>query len=212
VLDIGCGSGAITREIAEHSRAKVTAIDIDPAMVDEAIKSVDGVEWRVGDAHHLPFAEGQFDVVVCNFLLLWVRDPARVVGEMARVVRKGGVVLDTAEPDYGGRIDFPEDLPLGELMSQALKRLGADPFVGRKLRRFFVEAGLTAQDGIIASVWNKEQLVQEFDQEWRFLGRAVEGLVDSKTLRRCKQIEKRAIHAGWRFLFMPIFYALGVKG
>lgn len=211
ILDVGCGTGTITQEIAGHTRGSVTGLDLDPAMIEEAARRVRGVEWKVGDAHALPFGQGQFDVVVCNFLLLWARDPARVLKEMTRVAKTGGVILDTAEPDYGGRIDFPEELPLGKLMSQALRQAGADPNIGRQLRKLFVEARLTTEVGIIASLWDEKQIAEEFEGEWDFLERTLDTVVAAQTLKRYKAIEKNALQAGSRFLFMPIFYALGRK-
>lgn len=211
VLDVGCGTGVITEEIAQHTRGKVTGLDVDQAMIEEATKRVTDVDWKVGDAHDLPFAEGQFDLVICNFLLLWAREPARIVREMARVVKKGGKVLDTAEPDYGGRIDFPEDLPLGGLMSQALAQFGADPHIGRRLRKLFVDAGLNSEVGIIASLWDQEQMARELKEEWQFLERALANLVAAQTLQRYQELEKKALRAGCRLIFMPLFYALGKK-
>ncbi|NIN01328.1 MAG: methyltransferase domain-containing protein, partial [candidate division Zixibacteria bacterium] len=199
VLDVGCGTGVITEEIAQHTKGTVTGLDVDPAMIEEAAKRVTGVDWKVGDAHDLPFGEGQFDLVICNFLLLWAREPDRVVREMARVVKKDGMVLDTAEPDYGGRIDFPEDLPLGRLMSQALEHSGADPHIGRRLRKLFVDAGLNSEVGIIASLWDQEQMARERKEEWQFLERALGNLVSAQNLQRYQKLEKKALQAGWRF-------------
>jgi SAM-dependent methyltransferase len=62
------------------------------------------------DRHTLPF-QPVFDVTFCHFLLLWVSNPEKVVAEMGRVTRPGGSVR-LAEPDYGGRIDYPESLSL----------------------------------------------------------------------------------------------------
>ncbi len=211
VLDVGCGTGVITEEIAQHTKGTVTGLDVDPAMIEEAAKRVTGVDWKVGDANNLPFGEGQFDLVICNFLLLWAREPARIVREMARVVKKGGMVLDTAEPDYGGRIDFPEDLPLGGLMSQALEQFGADPHIGRQLRKLFVDAGLNSEVGIIASLWDQEQMARELAEEWQFLERALASIVPAQTLQRYQELEKKALKAGGRLIFMPLFYALGKK-
>ena len=55
---------------------------------------------------------------------------------MVRVTRPGGAVIVAAEPDYGGRIDYP-DLPLREWQLQALAGEGADPRLGRRLRALF---------------------------------------------------------------------------
>ncbi len=211
ILDVGCGTGIITEEIAQHTKGKVVGLDIDPAMIEWAEKKISRVEWAIGDAHQLPFSEGQFDLVVCNFLLLWVQEPAQVVREMTRVVKKGGIILNTSEPDYGGRIDYPPDLPITELMSKALSKAGANPCIGRQLRKLFNEAGLSSEIGVIASLWNQEQIAAEFEEEWQLIERTIGDTSDVETLEGYKKLEKQALETGERLIFMPIFYAVGKK-
>jgi len=128
VLDVGCGSGVVTEELAARTRGQVIAIDVDAAMIAAARARGGRAVYQEGDACRLPFPDGHFDVVVCHFLLMWVDDPARAVCEMARVTRPGGAVLVCGEPDYGGRVDWP-DLPIGQWQAAALQRQGADPFM-----------------------------------------------------------------------------------
>ena len=211
ILDIGCGTGVITKEIAEHTKGEVTGMDIDPAMIEQATLGVERVTWKVGDAHSLPFEQGRFDIVICNFLLLWVQDPEKVVREMMRVVKRGGVVLDTAEPDYGGRIDFPEGLDMGVTIGQALQQSGGDPYIGRKLRKLFVQAGLISEVGIITSLWDQAQVKKEFADEWSFWELLLKNSLSSQELNRRRKMAEEALRLGWYFIFMPIFYALGRK-
>lgn len=180
-------------------------------MIKWAMRTVSRVEWKVGDAHQLPFDEEQFDIVGCNFLLLWVQDPTQVVQEMVRVVKKGGVVLDTAEPDYGGRVDYPPDLPLAELMSKALREAGAEPCIGRQLRKLFAKAGLNSEIGVIASLWDQEHIATEFEEEWQFIEKTLADVRDLETLEYYKKLEKKALQARERLMFMPLFYAIGRK-
>ena len=100
---------------------------------------------------------------------------------------------------------------MGELIAQALRQDGADPHIGRKLRKYFVEAGLATEVSVISSLWNQEQLAHEFEEEWLLLEKDLENLVDRETLHRYRQDDEQAIKAGWRLIFMPIFYALGKK-
>ena len=118
VLDVGSGTGVLTEELAERTQGQVVGVDLDPGMVDFARKRHGKALYRSVDAHDLAFRDGWFDLVVCHFLLLWCADAARVAQEMIRVTRPGGAVVVCAEPDYGGRIDYP-DLPLGCWQSQA---------------------------------------------------------------------------------------------
>jgi SAM-dependent methyltransferase len=211
VLDVGCGTGVITGEVAHRTKGRVMGLDLEPAMITYAAPRVQSVEWLVGDAHHLPFPAETFDLVLCNFLLLWTEDPALAVEEMARVVRGGGVVLATSEPDYGGRIDFPEDIALGPLMEESLRCEGAHPCIGRRLKALFAVAGLEVQTSVIPSIWNDQQLREEFDAEWDFIFVTLNNVADEAQLRGYKERAWRALQAGERLIFMPMFWALGRK-
>jgi len=219
VLEVGCGTGVITEEMAARCKGQVIGVDVDAAMVkfaqdrpfDLAQDRPNRSEYRVGDAHQLDFPDGHFNVVACHFLLMWVGDPALAVREMARVTRAGGAVLACAEPDYGGRIDYPEELPLARWQAEALRREGADPFIGRKLPALFTQAGLSANVGVIPSLWDGESLQTEFEAEWALMERTLVGMVSEDELCRYRRMDWQAIEDGQRLIFMPIFYAVGRK-
>jgi SAM-dependent methyltransferase len=211
VLDVGCGTGVITEEMTTRCKGQVIGVDVDPAMIEFAWAKGSQAEYRVGDAHQLDFPDGHFDVVACHFLLMWVSNPTLAVREMARVTRPGGAVLACAEPDYGGRIDYPEELPLARWQAEALRREGADPFIGRKLPALFAQAGLSANVGVIPSLWDEEALEAEFDAEWALMERTLAGMVSEDELRHYRQVDWQAIEDGQRLIFVPIFYAVGRK-
>lgn len=85
VLDAGCGDGLFTRVIAAPS---VVGIDSSGAMIDRA--QTRGVDARSATIEELPFVDGEFDVVVCNWVLYHLRDLDRGVAELARVLRPHG--------------------------------------------------------------------------------------------------------------------------
>ncbi len=208
VLDVGSGTGAVTEELAAWSRGQVVGVDLDPAMVAYAQARAGRAEYRLGDAHDLPFRDGWFDVTTCHFLLLWCRDPAGAAREMVRVTRPGGAVLVCAEPDYGGRIDHP-DLPVGRWQREALRREGADPCLGRKLRALFaLPAVRSIEVGIIPGLWDPDRLRAEFEAEWALWRRSLAGLVPPDELARVQAADRAAIEAGERLAFLPVFYAL----
>ena len=208
VLDVGSGTGTLTEELAERTQGQVVGVDLDPGMVDFARKRRGKAQYRSGDAHDLAFRDGWFDLVVCHFLLLWCADAARVAQEMIRVTRPGGSIVVCAEPDYGGRIDYP-DLPLGCWQSQALRREGADPQLGRKLRGLFALPGVRhAELGLIPGLWDLATLRAQFDAEWSLWERSLTGLVPPDELARIRAADLAAIQAGERLVFMPVFYAL----
>jgi len=218
VLDVGSGTGVVTEELAASTTGQVIGLDIDPAMVAFArqrggpVPHVDyagnrggPVEYRLGDAHTLPFPDGHFDVTVCHFLLLWCRDPGRAAQEMVRVTRPGGSILVCAEPDYGGRIDYP-DLPIGRWQAEALRSEGADPLLGRKLRALFRTG--QADVGVILGLWALATLRAEFDREWGLWQRSLAGIVPPRELARLRAADQAAVDSGERLVFMPVFYAL----
>jgi ubiquinone/menaquinone biosynthesis C-methylase UbiE len=210
VLDVGCGTGAITAELARRTRGQVIGVDIDPAMLAFARQHDSGARYEQGDALDLPYPDHHFDIVACHFLLLWLDDPRRGVHEMARVTRSGGHVLICAEPDYGGRLDWPK-LPVREWQIEGLRRQSADPCIGRKLRDLLVQAGLEAEVGVMASVWDIESIRAQFAAEWTMLWHDVSDSVDAATFEAARARAQTAIEAGTRLVFMPTFYAYAGK-
>jgi len=137
VLEVGCGYGLVTAELARRAAGPVVALDpeLSPA---QAV----GIYYPAvaGDALRLPFREASFDLVFCQNLLLWVSAVERAVAEAARVLQPGGALV-ALEPDYGGMLEHPA-LGLRELWLAALARAGADPQVGRRLPAACEAAGL----------------------------------------------------------------------
>jgi ubiquinone/menaquinone biosynthesis C-methylase UbiE len=90
VLDIGAGTGAVSRALAQHG-AHPTAIDLAPDMV--AHLRIRGFPAVVGDIRALPFDDSAFDAAVAAFAISHVDDPGCAIAEARRVVRPGGVIL-----------------------------------------------------------------------------------------------------------------------
>ncbi|MDH7488106.1 MAG: methyltransferase domain-containing protein [Anaerolineae bacterium] len=204
VLDVGCGTGVITEEMAARTRGRVVGLDINPQFL--RLREGRGADYILGGALCLPFASGAFDVVVCHFVLMWLRDPRRGMAEMVRVTRAGGWVLLCAEPDYGARLDYP-DLPHAAWHIEALRREGADPFMGRKLRALCAEQGLGAEVGCLSAPWTAEAIRDSLDGEWAMLTRITREFVGENERRAVRAREEVAIARGERFVFMPVFYA-----
>ncbi|MGE3289539.1 MAG: class I SAM-dependent methyltransferase [Pseudonocardia sp.] len=106
VLDVACGTGVIARLAAERvgPSGTVTGLDLSPEMIDHARGvSPPTVEWHVGDAESLPFADGAFDVVLCQMGLMFMQDRPAAVAEMRRVTAAGGrVVVNTPGVEPAG--------------------------------------------------------------------------------------------------------------
>src|SRR5258705_9206814 len=97
VLEIAAGTGVVTRTLAsvlpEH--VSIVATDLNQSMLDHAsalgIKRP--VEWRQADAMQLPFQDGTFDAVACQFGVMFFPDKAKALSEVYRVLRPGGVLI-----------------------------------------------------------------------------------------------------------------------
>jgi len=97
VLEVACGTGVVTRALASALPAgcKITATDLNEAMVahGELIGTSRAVTWRQADVMALPFADETFDVVVCQFGVMFFPDRVAAYREIRRVLRPGGTFL-----------------------------------------------------------------------------------------------------------------------
>ena len=88
VLEVGCGRGELAERIATELDCELVAVDQSEHMV--GLTRARGVDARVGDVQSLPFADGEFDVVLAAWMLYHVPDIDRALGEIDRVLRPGG--------------------------------------------------------------------------------------------------------------------------
>jgi ubiquinone/menaquinone biosynthesis C-methylase UbiE len=211
VLEVGCGTGVLLSELPDRTQALICGLDLSPSYVQIAAENAPEASLSQADGHSIPFPNGVFDLTFCHFLLLWVSNPEQVVAEMARVTRPGGSVIALAEPDYGGRIDYPEALVvLGKRQEESLKKQGADPKMGRRLAEVFHKSGL--QDvvaGVLGGQWRGKLSRQEWEMEWEVLQSDLgirEGLAGLRALDWASR------QRGERVLFVPTFYAYGKVG
>jgi ubiquinone/menaquinone biosynthesis C-methylase UbiE len=94
-LDVGCGTGALTKTIrARHGNAAVVGLDPSKQFIAHLSAQIaDSRSWFCrGDAQDLPFADGRFDAALGLLILQQMPDPLRMVREMARATRPGGTV------------------------------------------------------------------------------------------------------------------------
>jgi ubiquinone/menaquinone biosynthesis C-methylase UbiE len=216
ILDIGCGTGVLENELNQLSSSQIFGLDIDLSPLRIAIDYAPKTIYTIGDGLCTPYQPGIFDITMCHFLLLWVKEPQIVVEEMVRVTRPGGFVLALAEPDYGGRIDYPLDLSqIGLWQTEALRQQKANPFMGRELRSIFSQVGLeNIEVGVLGGRWGEEGSDEDIQLEWEVLQSDLQDNSEF-TLHadKFKSLELASRRAHQRILFVPTFYALGkVKG
>jgi ubiquinone/menaquinone biosynthesis C-methylase UbiE len=127
VLETACGTGIVTERLLARlaGQGSLVATDLNEPMLAYAAAKLSGrpgVEWRPADATHLPFDDGSFDAVVCQFGLMFFPDKAAGIREAARVLKPGGHFLvsvwDRLEDNPVPRIThetvatfFPSDPP-----------------------------------------------------------------------------------------------------
>jgi SAM-dependent methyltransferase len=151
VLDVGCGPGTITADIATLvTPARVTALEVtgealDLARAEIARRGLGNVGFAVGDVHALDFPDDAFDVVHAHQVLQHVGDPVAALREMRRVTRPGGVVA-VRDSDYAAFTWFPRPPELDEwleLYERVARGNGGEPDAGRRLLAWAHAAGFT---------------------------------------------------------------------
>jgi len=217
ILDVGCGSGFVTRDIARLTKGTVIAIDGSLHLLTFAhkiLKEYTNVAFCIGDAQQLCFADNTFDLVTCNLLLMWADDPQTVVNEMTRVVKPRGKILASLEPDYGGKIHWPENKKVDPLFAgEAIRKKGGDPHIGRKLRKLFITAGLDTVIGIGNNrIWSCEEDKQYYLHSRDFYIKILKeaGLAE-KEIDQWEYEFLKSLDEGVQLNFFPQFYAIGTK-
>jgi ubiquinone/menaquinone biosynthesis C-methylase UbiE len=144
LLDVGCGPGTITADLARRvAPGEVVGLDRDPGVLAEAAAAAPGVRFVAGDVYALPFPDGAFDVVHAHQVLQHLTDPVSALREMGRVCRPDGIVA-VRDVDMSTMTWFPVDPRFQRWMEiyRAVTRAnGAEPDAGRRLLAWARAAG-----------------------------------------------------------------------
>jgi len=160
LLDVGCGPGTITADLATAvTPGQVVGIDASRDVVAEARRhlgagSPANLRFETGDVYALAFDDGSFDVVHAHQLLQHVQRPVDALAEMRRVLRPGGVVA-VRDSDYGAFAWAPDDPLLTrwlELYHQVTGRNGGEADAGRYLLGWVRRAGF-GEPRTTSSTW-----------------------------------------------------------
>ena len=151
VLDVGCGPGTITADLATIvTPARITALEVTPAALDLARaeiarRGLTNVDFAVGDVQALEFADDTFDVVHAHQVLQHVGDPVAALREMRRVAKPGGLIA-VRDSDYAAFTWYPQLPELDEwlaLYERVARGNGGEPDAGRRLLAWAHAAGFT---------------------------------------------------------------------
>ena len=173
VLEVAPGPGFFAIELAKLGQYKITGLDISETFVriarENAAREAVEVDFRHGDASHMPFENGAFDLVFCRGAIQNIRDPVKALGEMRRVLRAGGTAVV---------VDIRRDLPrkainawsrklhaggvANWLMDQAIYRLlSRRAYTRDQLRRFISESGFLKfdirEEPMFLELWLKKE-------------------------------------------------------
>jgi len=153
VLDLGCGQATISIGLSETMpNGRVVGVDIDRDDLavgrrNAAAMDRGNLAFAAADGRRLPFGDHVFDAVLCHSVLETLSDPASVVVELRRIVRRGGVI-GAASVEYGGIIfggaETAGPRRFYDIRQQLWRAEGiAEPNTGRRLRGLFNKAGFS---------------------------------------------------------------------
>lgn len=191
LLDVGCGPGSITVDLAElFPRGEVVGIDkqlplVEQARLRAAARGVSNTRFEVADAYRLPFPDASFDAIFANGLLMHLREPLRALIEFRRVLRPGGVA-GLRDPDFATAVYAPATPWLEQWLALRIRvrrHNGGDPFLSRNFRRLLLDAGFAHVEAS-ASV-DSAGTAEQLDRHKGFLKAQLHGLA------------RTAIELGW---------------
>jgi SAM-dependent methyltransferase len=204
LLDVGCGPGTLTCDLAERvAPGAVLGVDLSAEVVEEARstaaeRSTTNVAFKVVDFRQL---DGPFDVVHAHQVLQHVTDPVGALRRMAELARPGGGVVAVRDADYPAKIWYPASEPIDrwrELYLAVTTRNGAQAGAGRRLPAWARAAGLndtsyttttwtfTGEDAVWwADLWAERTVRSSFAEQAVTYGLATEA-------------ELADLAAGWR--------------
>ncbi|EGN94681.1 hypothetical protein SERLA73DRAFT_187733 [Serpula lacrymans var. lacrymans S7.3] len=150
ILDVGCGPGTITIDLAKLvPQGHVTGIEPVPDVLDQARTTastlgVQNVLFKVGDVHALDYPDATFDVVHAHQVLQHVVDPVMALKEMRRVTKPGGIIA-VRSIDFEAMTWYPEVDGMKDWLNLHIKvarSLGGEPNAGRMLLSWARQAGI----------------------------------------------------------------------
>ncbi len=207
LLDVGCGPGTLTVDLARRvAPGQVVGIDVVDSVIDEAAEharqaGVTNVRFEAGDFREAGLEEASFDVVHAHQVLQHLRDPVGALGAMARLVQPGGL-LAARDADYSAMTWAPADARIQRWLDVYLavaRANGAEPNAGRWLLRWARTAGLR-DVAYSTSTWTFATPAEraEWGERW------AERTVGSSFARQAvsygiaTESELAAISEGWR--------------
>lgn len=151
-LDVGCGSGSVTRMMAQMigEKGRVTGVDIDEKYLQYCRNSKPpaNAEFLSDNISNSELAKKgeNFDIIYSRFMFVHVKDVRKAVQSMKQLARKGGaVIIEELDHAPDSWLCYPENKSVSDLREiyvNLVRKAGGDPFAGRKIYRLLVEESL----------------------------------------------------------------------
>lgn len=220
VLEVGCGSGVVLRDLADLVGRRGAVVGADPSRraiaaarrLNRARPEHRAIALRVADGTDLPFRAGRFDAALAVTVVLHVADPDALIREMTRVVRPGGRV-GLQDQDFGTlALSHPDRELTDRILRGVIGRIYEEPYSGRRLPALLRAAGLADvrlrtevyQDTALEP-YSKTFLERRAEQAVRF------GIVDAPTAQRWLDGFTALVAKGAFVMTLNFYGAVGVK-
>jgi SAM-dependent methyltransferase len=213
VLDVGSGAGEFLIELAGSvENLRPVGIDASRTMVETAASRAHAagvsVQFVRGDAQHLDFPDASFDRINCSRVLMHLSDPRSAFMEMSRVLAPGGR-LAVFEPDFDALMIDSDDLATATAVRTALTKPLSSPDIGRRLRRYALDAELELLDfgGFVRTMTSLQVAIDQFHLLEHLETAAGTGALSSETASRWRRWVQAA-DASAKFLVAPVSFRL----
>jgi ubiquinone/menaquinone biosynthesis C-methylase UbiE len=215
ILDVGCGTGDDVMELARlvGSEGLVIGVDKSQTMISEAKKRSAGlglpVEWYLGDAQHLDFADDTFDSCRADRIFSNVENPQKVLAEMIRVTRPGGLVVVYSFDNESVIFNISDHI-LNRKVVQVICDRFRNAWIGRQLPAMIRNSGLV--DTFITPytiVFPSTMLMMGFEGALKSAQK--DGALTNEEVSRWRQQLEEAEQQGSFFGATPGFFVGGKK-